>query len=148
MVRQHHQLSGHEFEQTPGDSGGQRSLVCSSPLHTPWCKEFDTTQRLNNSDISILFLDIQVYRYMKSRCVMQYKPFMFACPLSDHLCRGQTLITIQGYSFIGRGSSWHIVSPNIIMLDSMRRPGFNSWLHSSLVVWCKFFLETDFLSVK
>ena len=27
MVR-YHQLSGYEFEQTPGDSGGQRSLVC------------------------------------------------------------------------------------------------------------------------
>ena len=26
MVRQHHQLNGHEFEQTPGDSRGQRSL--------------------------------------------------------------------------------------------------------------------------
>ena len=23
MVRQHHQLNGHEFERTPGDSGGQ-----------------------------------------------------------------------------------------------------------------------------
>ena len=31
MVRQHHQLNGHEFEQTPGDSGGQRSLQCCSP---------------------------------------------------------------------------------------------------------------------
>ena len=28
MVREHHQLNGYEFEQTPGDSGGQRSLVC------------------------------------------------------------------------------------------------------------------------
>ena len=27
MVRQHHQLKGHEFEQTLGDSGRQRSLV-------------------------------------------------------------------------------------------------------------------------
>ena len=27
----HHQLNGHEFEQTPGDSEGQRSLVCYSP---------------------------------------------------------------------------------------------------------------------
>ena len=26
----HHQLNGHEVEQTPGDSGGQRSLVCSA----------------------------------------------------------------------------------------------------------------------
>ena len=25
-----HQLNGHEFEQTPGDSGGQESLVCCS----------------------------------------------------------------------------------------------------------------------
>ena len=31
MVRQHHQLSGHEFEQTLGDSEGQRLLVCCSP---------------------------------------------------------------------------------------------------------------------
>ena len=27
----HHRLNGHEFEQTPGDSGGQRSLACCSP---------------------------------------------------------------------------------------------------------------------
>ena len=30
MVRQHHQLNGHEFEQTPGDSETQGSLVCCS----------------------------------------------------------------------------------------------------------------------
>ena len=29
-VRQHHQLKGREFEHTPGDSGGQGSLVCCS----------------------------------------------------------------------------------------------------------------------
>ena len=28
MVGWHHQLNGHEFEQTPGDSEGQGSLVC------------------------------------------------------------------------------------------------------------------------
>ena len=27
----HHQLNGHEFEQTQGDSEGQGSLVCCSP---------------------------------------------------------------------------------------------------------------------
>ena len=27
----HHLLNGHEFEQTPGDSKGQRSLACCSP---------------------------------------------------------------------------------------------------------------------
>ena len=31
MVRQHHQLNGPEFDQTPGDSGGQRSLVFFYP---------------------------------------------------------------------------------------------------------------------
>ena len=30
MVRQHHQLNGHEFEQALGDSVGQGSLVCFS----------------------------------------------------------------------------------------------------------------------
>ena len=31
MVGWHHQLNGHEFEQTPGVSGGQRSLEGYSP---------------------------------------------------------------------------------------------------------------------
>ena len=31
MVGWHHRLNGHEFEQTPGDSEGQGSLVCCSP---------------------------------------------------------------------------------------------------------------------
>ena len=40
MVGQHHQLNGHEFEQTRGDSEGQGSLAqCSSWDH----KESDTT---------------------------------------------------------------------------------------------------------
>ena len=32
MVGWHHQLNGHESEQTPGDSEGQGSLVCRGPL--------------------------------------------------------------------------------------------------------------------
>ena len=44
MVGWHHRLSGHESEQTLGDSDGQGSLVCCSP----WgCKESDMTDRLN-----------------------------------------------------------------------------------------------------
>ena len=31
MVGWHHQLNGHGFEQTQGDSEGQESLVCCSP---------------------------------------------------------------------------------------------------------------------
>ena len=32
MIRKHHWLSRHAFVQTPGDSEGQRSLACCSPL--------------------------------------------------------------------------------------------------------------------
>ena len=32
MVGWHHMLNGHEFEQTPGDGGGQGSLACHSLL--------------------------------------------------------------------------------------------------------------------
>ena len=43
MVAWHHQLSGHEFEQTPGDSEGQGSLVCCSSWSQ---KESDMTEQL------------------------------------------------------------------------------------------------------
>ena len=47
IVRRHHLLNGYEFEQAPGDSGGQGSLVvCSSWAH----KELDTTYWLNNNN--------------------------------------------------------------------------------------------------
>ena len=40
MVRVHHRLNGHEFEQAVGDSEGQGSLACCSP----WAH--NTTERL------------------------------------------------------------------------------------------------------
>ena len=37
MVEWHHQCNGHEFEQTPGNSGRQRNLACCSPWgHKEW----------------------------------------------------------------------------------------------------------------
>ena len=48
MVGCHHSLNGHEFEQTPGDSEGQGSLVCCRPWGR---KESDMTQRLNKNSI-------------------------------------------------------------------------------------------------
>ena len=38
----HRQLNEHEFEQTPGDSEGQKSLVCCSPWGH---KESDMTEQ-------------------------------------------------------------------------------------------------------
>ena len=40
MVGWHHQLNGHEFEQTLGDSEGQESLVC--------CMQFIGSQRVGD----------------------------------------------------------------------------------------------------
>ena len=48
MVRQHHWLNGHELEQTLGDSGGHRSLVCCSPWgrkESAWLSNWTTTTR-------------------------------------------------------------------------------------------------------
>ena len=48
MVGRHHQLNGHEFENSLGDSEGQWSLVCCSS----WgCKESDTTWWLSNKSL-------------------------------------------------------------------------------------------------
>ena len=44
MVGWHYWLSGHEFEQAPGDREGQGSLVCCSPWDR---KESDMTEWLN-----------------------------------------------------------------------------------------------------
>ena len=46
MVGWHHRLNGHEFEQTPRNSGRQRSLECCSS----WgLNESHTTEQLNSS---------------------------------------------------------------------------------------------------
>ena len=47
MVGWHHWLSGHEFEQTQGDSEGQGSLVCCSSWGP---RESDMTWRLNSNN--------------------------------------------------------------------------------------------------
>ena len=45
IVSLHHQLNANEFEQTPGPSGGKKSLMYSSP----WgCTESDMSWQLNN----------------------------------------------------------------------------------------------------
>ena len=56
MVGRHHQLNGHELEQTMGDSEGQGSLTC----YSPWVfKDSDATKRLNNNFL-IRVLSVQV----------------------------------------------------------------------------------------
>ena len=48
MVKWHHRLDGHEFEQAPGVGDGQGSLVCSSPWGR---KELNLTEWLNWTEL-------------------------------------------------------------------------------------------------
>ena len=55
MAGWHHWLNGHEFEQTPGDSEGQGSLVCCSPWVanswtrlSDWITMYSTKRKKNN----------------------------------------------------------------------------------------------------
>ena len=60
MAGWHHWLSGHEFEQLPGDSERKRSLVRGSP----WgCKESDTTEQWDsNSGSLVTVLNYRLWR--------------------------------------------------------------------------------------
>ena len=55
MVGWHHWLNGHEFEQALGVGDGQGNQACCSPWS---CKESDTTERLNWTELS------QSYRFL------------------------------------------------------------------------------------
>ena len=66
MVGWHHQLNGHEFEQTPGDGEGQRNLSDFWVKH-----ESDVTEWLNNNSNGEIFLNClggpYLIRMLKSR---------------------------------------------------------------------------------
>ena len=72
MVGWHHWLSGQEFEQTPGDSEEQGSLVC----YRPWgCKESDTTEQLNKKSL------LHIKKYVTSAFSCQHNKFL--CSVSQ-----------------------------------------------------------------
>ena len=63
MLGLHHQLNGHEFEQTLGDSEGQGNLVCCSLWGH---KELDTAKWLNNSIVLDIVLISFFYMSLSS----------------------------------------------------------------------------------
>ena len=52
MVGWHHWLNEHKFEQALGDGKGQEGLVCCSLTGFCSCKESDTTEQLNNTNLN------------------------------------------------------------------------------------------------
>ena len=92
MVGWHHQLNGHEFEQSSGVGDGQGSLACCSP----WShKETDMTERLNWTEHYIKkFLcqwKINLYQYFSICITLHFKSilcldtFLFYFPLDECL---------------------------------------------------------------
>ena len=53
MVGWHHLLSEQELEQAPGDGERQGSLACCQGSPSWGCKELDTTEWLNNSNLGV-----------------------------------------------------------------------------------------------
>ena len=55
MVGWHHEINGHEFEQTPGDGEGQGSLACCSPwgqsVRSDLATELNTTNINNGTEV-------------------------------------------------------------------------------------------------
>ena len=58
MVKWHHGLNGHEFEQVPGVGDGQGGLACCSPWGH---KESYTTEQLKWTDLSFIYLSRKLY---------------------------------------------------------------------------------------
>ena len=56
LVKWHHRLGGHEFEQALRDGEGQRSLACCSPWGH---KESEMTEQLNHNNVKLASLVAQ-----------------------------------------------------------------------------------------
>ena len=66
----HHRLNRHEFEQTPGDSEGQRSLAG----YSPWGhKELDMTQQLKSNicvyRVNVYIAKVPVFLNSYTQCI-------------------------------------------------------------------------------
>ena len=78
MIEWHHRLNGHEFEQTPGDSEGQGSLVCCSPWD---CKESDMTEHLDNNN--------NIRRYLNCLQVTKARSYAARCFTGGRAAEGK-----------------------------------------------------------
>ena len=119
MVGWHHQLNAHAFEQTPGDTEEQGSLMCCSP----WgLKELDTTEQLNSK----LLQTKQLYLHT---ILLRQEPIPLKFPqdtvsftlwyLSPSLLTSPDLDPDFGFHFEGMGETLHALlwcSPVGLML--------------------------------
>ena len=75
MAGWHLWLNGHKFEQTLGDSEGQRSLAC---CHPRCCQESDTNEQVNNKlKLHTILITIDLQEILKSDSMSSSNSFLF-----------------------------------------------------------------------
>ena len=123
MVGWHHQLTGHECEQAPGDGEGQGSLVC----HSTWGhKELDTTTWLYNNRIKQIFhilellISLDYLRTLFISLVFSFItqiPCYYTCPESKSWVPIRELFETVHIHFQKPGSTFCLM---IVLGSSMR----------------------------
>ena len=103
MVGWHHQINGHEFDQTPGDSEGQGSLVCCSPWGH---EELDATQQLNNNNL-LYMLGLKMKLHVDRFKTIKYHQFHMVRPNKRNAHKNKYIQTVRQSSTQFISSHWY-----------------------------------------
>ena len=127
MVRWHHQLNGHESEQTLGGSEGQGSLACCSSWS---CKELDMTEWLNSSNSR---------GKRKGPIFWKNGQVVSAVVETEHRPQG-SMAKVQAFTDVASG--WHLPLESItqplqqpIFLNELKETQENLALFTSWLLW-------------
>ena len=77
LVRWHHQLNGHEFEQALGGGDGQGGLA----FFSPWgCKKSDMTEQLNWTELILNFwCSLSPHNFYPPKCTLPITSSLLTC---------------------------------------------------------------------
>ena len=127
MVRQHHYLNGHEFDQVPGDGEGQGSLACCGPW---FCKELDTTERQSNNKVTFMF----------------HHEFMFSLSNSETL-RGSHPTIHRAMTCSKNLFLTHLPTQLLLKRLNLEEDGGEEWKMVKYL-WCLGWKHAEFVSCK
>ena len=143
IVRYHHWLSGHEFQQTLGGNGIQRSLACSS---TWGRKESDMTQQLNKKEHVLGNVRVIHYPHFLLSSLPPISPQMpWARALdslqtltrNDILIQHSNTVFLCYYSLLIAGTRLHLAQGLLLLRKGPggHRCGWVSWLLLNDPAW-------------
>ena len=127
MVGWHHRLNEHEFGWTPGVGDGQGDVACCGL----WgCKESDTTERLNWTEVAF----VELFKYFNNGMALWVPPGFICTFTQVHLClQGSTFQMLLIY--LKRQT-------NYILLLSVNMTIIFTWV--SLCTWGETYLAWKF----